>query len=45
MWRESRRLKRGVFFAPLLELLMRWFNQKYWQAINQKIGIVLLEKN
>jgi methyltransferase (TIGR00027 family) len=45
LWRESRRLKRGVFLASLLELLMRWFNQKYWQAINQKIGIVLLEKN
>ncbi|AFZ35909.1 methyltransferase [Stanieria cyanosphaera PCC 7437] len=45
MWQESRRLKRGVFLAALLELLMRCFSKKYWQAINQKIGIVLLEKN
>jgi methyltransferase (TIGR00027 family) len=44
LWQESRRLKRGVPFAAWLELLMRCFAKKYWQAINQRIGVVLLEK-
>jgi methyltransferase (TIGR00027 family) len=43
-WKESRRLKRGLRFAALLELLMRWFAKKYWQALDRTIGVVLLEK-
>jgi methyltransferase (TIGR00027 family) len=43
-WKESRRLKRGLKFAALLELLMRWFAKKYWQALDRTIGVVLLER-
>lgn len=45
MWQESRRLKRGVAFSAFLEFFMRWLAKKQWQALNQKIGIVLLKQN
>jgi methyltransferase (TIGR00027 family) len=44
IWKESRRLKRGVRFAAFLELLMRWFAKQYWRALNRSIGIALLER-
>lgn len=44
IWKESRRLKRGVRFAAFLEFLMRCFARKYWRAIDRRIGIALFEK-
>ncbi|VEP17098.1 S-adenosyl-L-methionine-dependent methyltransferase [Hyella patelloides LEGE 07179] len=44
-WKESRRLKRGLKFAALLELLLRWFARQYWQALEQQIGVALLERS
>jgi methyltransferase (TIGR00027 family) len=43
-WQESRRLKRGVRFAAFLEWMMRLFAKQYWQAIDRRIGIALLER-
>jgi methyltransferase (TIGR00027 family) len=45
VWKESRRLKRGLKFAALLELFMRWFARKYWQALDRQIGVALLERS
>ena len=45
VWKESRRLKRGVKFAALLELFLICFARKYWQALTQQIGVTLLERS
>jgi methyltransferase (TIGR00027 family) len=43
IWKESRRLKRGVRAAWLWEWLLKIFAPKQWRALNSS-GIVLLER-
>jgi methyltransferase (TIGR00027 family) len=43
VWKESRRLKRGVRAAWLWEWLLRLFAHKQWKVMNAS-GIVLLER-
>ena len=43
-WEESRRLKRQIQLAWLLELLFRWFAKEHWETLNKQDGIVLLER-
>jgi len=44
VWKESRRLKRGLQFAALLELVLPVFAKQYWQALTRQIGVTLLEQ-
>ncbi len=44
VWKESRRLKRGLKFAALLELILPYFAKQDWQALTQRIGVTLLER-
>jgi methyltransferase (TIGR00027 family) len=44
VWKESRRLKRGVRAAWLWEWILRTFARKQWRALNSS-GIVLLERS
>jgi methyltransferase (TIGR00027 family) len=43
IWKESRRLKRGVRAAWLWEWILRVFARKQWRSLNSS-GIVLLER-
>lgn len=43
VWKESRRLKRGVRAAWLWEWILKVFARKQWRALNSS-GIVLLER-
>ena len=43
VWEESRRLKRGIWFAELFsEFLIRRFAQENWEALRQHNRIILL---
>jgi methyltransferase (TIGR00027 family) len=44
VWEESRRLKRGLWFAGFSEFLMRRFAQEKWDALKQQNRIILLKR-
>lgn len=44
VWKESRRLKRGVRAAWLWEWILKTFARKQWRALNSS-GVILLERS
>ena len=44
VWKESRRLKRGIKFAALWAFFLPLFAKQYWQALTRQLGVTLLER-